>query len=99
MRRFPLYRALWKPQLYMGVEAPVWLIIGLSCSIMGYAATDWATRIYAAVLAVVLFVIGRIINAKEPQFFAIMFRYIKYQSHYLSVAKWPSTPDKPYNKK
>lgn len=90
--------ALWKPKLYMGCERVPWLIVAGLSATAAYISQTWLTRVLSIGLGFALITTIAIINRKEPYFFAIWWRYIKYQNYYPNVARRPSRPYKPSSK-
>ena len=57
----------------------------------------WPVRLAGIVFGVVLIILMRRINKKEPLAFMILARYIAHQKYYLSCARYPSRQHKPNN--
>lgn len=93
-----IIKALYKPKLYMGCEKVPWLIVAGLSAIAAYVAQTWLTRGIAIFMGFGLIGIIAYINSKEPYFFAIWYRYLKYQKFYLNVAIHPGRNHKPSNK-
>ena len=92
MRKWSLYKGLWKPTLILGCERIPWFIIAAIGGLIAMESNTWTPRILAVVLSLILFSILRMINNKEPMYFKLMYRYITFQRFYLNVAKYPSSP-------
>jgi type IV secretory pathway TrbD component len=90
--------ALWKPKLTMGCERVPWLIVGMLSAIAAYVSQTWLTRGLSIAFGFTLISIIAYINKGEPHFFAIWWRYLKYQNYYPNVARLPSRPYKPSSK-
>ena len=97
MRRRKIFKALWKPQLYLGCER-IPFVMAIMCSgIITMAGQTWPVKVAGVAFGVFLILVMRKINKNEPLAFLILIRYISHQKYYLSCAKYPSKPYKPQN--
>lgn len=93
-----ILKALWKPQLYAGVELiPLVFIFFISGEIVMTAASIYL-KLAGALFGLTLYVVLRKINKNEPYQFSILIRYISYQKFYLNIAKHGSGINKIHNK-
>lgn len=90
--------ALWRPKLYMGCEKTPWLIVAVLSSIATYVSQDWITRSLSIVIGLGLIAGIAVINSKEPYFFRMWWRYMRFQSYYPNVAGYPGRIYKPSSK-
>lgn len=97
MREREIFRSLWKPQLYAGVELiPLMFILFISGEIVMNAMSLYL-KLAGGVFGFLLYFIMRRINKNEPYQFSILIRYISYQSFYLNIAKFGSKSKKIHN--
>ena len=96
MYKIPLYRSIWKPILFMGCERGPFLMVALSSGLLIMEGSFWL-KIIGIVYFVVMVAIMAYCNSKDPFFFQILYRYLKYQNFYLNNALHPGSPDKPEN--
>lgn len=87
-----LYKALWKPQLAGGIEFTPFIIIFIFSVFIGFITTSLILKIIGISFGVMLYGICYQINKKEPYAFKIFFRYAKFQTFYLNIAKYPAKP-------
>ena len=96
MRRMPLYKAAWKPRLFMGCEKAPFLIVAITAAILVIEGSLWV-KIIGAVYFVAMVGLMAFFNSKDPFAFTVLFRYWKYQDYYASHALYPGRPDRPKN--
>lgn len=89
MRKITLHRSLYKPILVMGCERTPFLIIMMS-SLLLVVQGSFDIKIIGVVFFIVMTGIMAFLTAKDPYFFKILFRYLRYQDFYPSDAMWPS---------
>jgi len=96
MRRVPMHRSLWKPILFMGCERTPFMIAAISSALLIMNGGMWA-KILGLAYFVIAVALMAIINAKDSQYFQIMWRYVKYQNYYANNAIYPGKSDCPKN--
>jgi len=96
MRKVTLHRSLYKPILVMGCERAPFMIIMLS-SLLLIVQGSFDIKILGIVFFILMTGIMAFLTAKDPYFFKILFRYLRYQDFYPSTAIWPSKSKHPNN--
>ena len=96
MRKVTLHRSLWKPILVMGCERTPFIIIMMS-SLLLVVQGSFQVKIIGVVFFAVMTAIMAFLTSKDPFFFKILFRYLRYQDYYPSSAMWPGKSDYPKN--
>lgn len=96
MRRVPMHRSIWKPIMFMGCERTPFMIVAISSALLVMNGGFWGK-----VLGVVYFLVAvgiiAFLNAKDPQYFQILFRYTSRQDFYPNNAPYPGKSDHPKN--
>ena len=96
MRRVPLRSAIWKPKLFMGCERVPFLIVVISSGLLIMEGGLWV-KIAGVIYFLIMVGIMALVNAKEPFFFQILWRYRSYQDFYPNNAMYPGRPSKAKN--
>lgn len=96
MRKVTLHRSLYKPILVMGCERTPFIVIMMS-SLLLIVQGSFEVKIIGVVFFAVMTGIMAFLTAKDPYFFKILFRYLRYQDFYLSDAIYPSKSFYPNN--
>lgn len=96
MRRVPLHRSLWKPIMFMGCERIPFMMIAISSALLIMEGGLWV-KVAGVIYFLIMVGIMAIVNAREPFFFKIIWRYRYYQDFYPNSAMYPSKPDNPKN--
>lgn len=97
MRKVTLHRSLWKPILVMGCERTPFIIIMMS-SLLLVVQGSFDIKIIGVVFFVVMTAIMAYLTNKDPFFFKILFRYLRYQDYYPATSMWPGKTDSTANK-
>lgn len=96
MRRIQIHPGVWKPVLFMGCEKLPFLIVAISSALLIMEGGLWVKIGGVMYFAVTVGAIA-LVNAREPFFFQIIWRYKSYQDFYPSNAMYPGKPDNPKN--
>lgn len=94
MQHIPLPKSIWKPKLLMGCEVLPFTLVAISSGIMVLQGGLWV-KVFGVVYFVFLIAGMAYCNSRDPFFFRILFRYLKYQDFYANTALYPSKADKP----
>lgn len=96
MRKVTLHRSLWKPILVMGCERAPFIVIMMS-SLLLVVQGSFEVKIIGVVFFIMMTGIMAFLTNKDPFFFKILFRYLRYQDYYPATAMWPGKSDYPNN--
>lgn len=96
MRRVAIHRSLWKPILFMGCERIPFLIVAVTSGLLILEGNTWL-KIAGIIYALSAIGAMALLNAREPLFFKIVLRYLKYQNFYANNAVYPGQADAPNN--
>lgn len=96
MRKVTLHRSLYKPILVMGCERAPFITIMMS-SLLLIVQGSFEVKIIGIVFFIAMTGIMAFLTAKDPYFFRVLFRYLRYQDYYPASAMFPSKSYYPNN--
>ena len=99
IRISPVRKSLTRPQLLLGCDRVLFLILLLVCMALGLPGGLAAGNYLNAILALVIFFMGtrflRFLTKFDPQAFSVFQRTVHYHDVYVAVSQ-VSLPDKKY---
>ncbi len=93
LKAVKIHSALNKPNLLMGAERELILLVGLFSAMMVFIAMTWQTFIVGIIMWVILSTLLRMMAKADPQMSKIYLRQLKYNAFY-SAHSTPFKRDK-----
>jgi type IV secretory pathway VirB3-like protein len=84
----PVFKALVKPILMVGIERPLFFTILAVCTIDLLFQMSTSTVVYSLSAAVVLLTIARFISARDPQTFEVLLDWFQCPDVYHAQSGW-----------
>lgn len=82
LKSIKIHSSLNKPNLLLGGERELMLIVGLFSSVMIFIAMTWQTFILGVTMWIVLSMLLRMMAKADPMMSKIYFRQLKYKDFY-----------------
>lgn len=82
LKSIKIHSALNKPNLLLGGERELMLIVGLFSSVMVFIAMTWQTLILGVVMWIVLSMLLRMMAKADPMMSKIYLKQLKYKDFY-----------------
>ncbi len=82
LKAVKIHSALNKPNLLMGAERELILLVGLFSAMMVFIAMTWQTFIVGIIMWVILSTLLRMMAKADPQMSKIYLRHLKYNGFY-----------------
>jgi len=84
LKAIKVHSALNRPNLLLGAERELTLMLGLICTIMVFLALTWQTALLGLFLWTVLISLLRMMAKADPMMSKIYFRHLRYRPFYPS---------------
>lgn len=82
LKAIPVHSALNRPNLFLGGERELMLLLGLMCALLVFIALTLPTIIMGAVIWIVFSSLLRMMAKSDPLMSKIYIKQIKYKSYY-----------------
>jgi len=82
LKAIKVHSALNRPNLLLGAERELTLILGLICTIMVFLALTWQTALLGIFLWIVLISLLRMMAKADPMMSKIYLRHLRYKPFY-----------------
>jgi type IV secretion system protein VirB3 len=82
LKTIPVHSALNRPNLFLGGERELMLLLGLMCALLVFIALTLPTIIMGAVIWIVFSSLLRMMAKSDPLMSKIYIKQIKYKSYY-----------------
>jgi type IV secretion system protein VirB3 len=82
LKAVKVHSALNRPNLLLGAERELTLMLGLICTIMVFLALTWQTALLGIVLWGVLLTLLRMMAKADPMMSKIYLRHLRYKAFY-----------------
>jgi len=82
LKAIKVHAALNRPNLLLGAERELTLMLGLICTIMVFLALTWQTALLGIVLWVVLISLLRMMAKADPMMSKVYRRHLRYKPFY-----------------
>lgn len=82
LRRTPFYRALHRPNLFLGGERELVMTMGILCAGLIISSQNWVASIVGVLIWLVCLGFFRLMAKADPYMSRIYLRHMKYQAYY-----------------